>query len=297
MNHKATMTATAYPSFLELDIPPSSYEEAFIHIIPAEMEKSVSYGSGTAAGPGAILEASQQLEAFDGKTVPAEAGMYTHPPIRCNSKTAHEDIALIASVVAPVIRKKSIPIILGGEHTVTLGALRPFKEAGERIGVVQFDAHADLRDSYEGDHMSHACVMRRVHEMGFPIMQIGIRSLSQPEDIFRQKHNIPCLEAETIYRGGIPDAVLPQDFPGNIYITFDIDCLDPSIMPATGTPEPGGLNWYQAVDLLGRVADGRNICGCDVVELAPAPSMHAADFIAAKLVYAMIGIINRGRKP
>jgi len=285
-----------YPAFLESDIPPSSYEEALIHIIPVKMEKSVSYGAGTEAGPAAILRASQQLEAFDGKTVPGESGMYTHPPVRCNSNTAHEDIALIASEVAPVIRQKSVPVILGGEHTVTLGPLKAFRDAGEKIGVVQFDAHADLRDSFEGDHMSHACVMRRVHETGFPIMQIGIRSLSQPEDIFRQERNIPCLDAETIYRGGIPDAVLPPDFPEKIYITFDIDCLDPSIMPATGTPEPGGLSWYQALDLLTRVAEGRTICGCDVVELAPAPHMHAADFIAAKLVYVMIGMIERTMK-
>ena len=282
-----------YPAFLESDIPPSSYEEALIHIIPVKMEKSVSYGAGTAAGPTAILQASQQLEAFDGKTVPGESGIYTHTPVRCNSNTAHEDIALIASEVAPVIRQNSVPVVLGGEHTVTIGALRPFKDAGEKIGVVQFDAHTDLRDSYEGDPMSHACVMRRVHEMEFPIMQIGIRSLSQPEDIFRREHNIPCLDAETIYRSGIPDEVLPPEFPEKIYITFDVDCLDPSIMPATGTPEPGGLNWYQALDLLNRVAEGRIICGCDVVELAPAPHMHAADFVAAKLVYAMIGMIER----
>jgi agmatinase len=135
--------------------------------------------------------------------------------------------------------------------------------------------------------------MRRVYEMGFPIIQIGIRSLSQQEDIFRRKHNIPCLEAETIYRDCIPAEVLPRDFPENIYITFDVDCLDPSIMPATGTPEPGGLNWYQVVDLLEKVADGRNICGADVVELAPREGLHGADFTAAKLVYTLIALINK----
>jgi agmatinase len=297
MNHKKkTMPSTAYPSFLESDIPPSSYEKALVHIIPVGMEKSVSYGAGTAEGPGAILQASQQLETFDGHSIPGETGIYTHPPVPCNGKTPHEDIALISSTVAPVIRQESVPIILGGEHTVTLGPLRSFKDTGKKIGVIQFDAHADLRDSYEGDHLSHACVMRRIHEMGFPIMQIGIRSLSQPEDIFRKKHNIPCLEAEAIYRKGIPDTVLPPGFPEKIYITFDLDCLDPSIMPATGTPEPGGLNWYQALDLVNRVAEGRTVCGCDVVELAPAPNMHGADFTAAKLVYAMISVINRTRR-
>ena len=291
------MTTTGYPGFLSSDIPPSSYDEALVHIIPVEMEKSVSYGSGTAAGPRAILEASLQLEAFDGKTVPGSVGMHTHPPLRCDSETADEDIILISSETAAVIRKKAIPILLGGEHTVTLGAVRAFRDSGEQFGVVQFDAHADLRDSYEENPLSHACVMRRIHEMGIPIMQIGIRSLSQEEETFRRQYGIPCLGAETIYRAGIPDAVLPPGFPGKIYITFDIDCLDPSIMPATGTPEPGGLSWYQALDLIGKVAAERTICGCDVVELAPADSMHAAEFIAAKLVYALIGLIKENRRP
>ena len=125
------MTTTGYPGFLASDIPPSSYDDAFIHIIPVEMEKSVSYGSGTAAGPRAILEASLQLEAFDGKTVPGSVGMYTHPPLRCDSATAEEDILLISSETAPVIRKQAVPIILGGEHTVTLGAVKALRDIGE----------------------------------------------------------------------------------------------------------------------------------------------------------------------
>ncbi|MFC1844150.1 agmatinase [Thermodesulfobacteriota bacterium] len=284
-----------YPNFLELDITPASFENALFHILPAPLEKSVSYGSGTAKGPQAILQASLQLEAFDGQDIPAESGIHTHPPVKCGVENVQEDLATISAEVSKIIDHLGVPIILGGEHTVTLGALKAFAERNERIGVVQFDAHCDLRDTYENNPLSHACVMRRVHELGFPIMQIGIRSLSQPEDVFSRENSIPCLDAKTIYREGIPEEVLPPGFPEKIYITFDVDCLDPSIMPATGTPEPGGLGWYQAIDLLGKVAAGRNICGFDVVELAPSDGLHAADFTAAKLVYTLIGIISRSK--
>lgn len=289
------MKNTLYPDFLGLDIQPASFEDALFHILPVPMEKSVSYGGGTVNGPGAILQASLQLEAFDGTGIPAEAGLHTHPPVQCGLEKVEDDLAVISAEVGRIIDKEGVPVVLGGEHTVTLGPLQAFAERNEKIGVVQFDAHCDLRNSYEGNSLSHACVMRRVYDMGFPIMQIGIRSLSQPEDVFRKEKHIPCLEAATIYCDGIPAKVLPPDFPQKIYISFDVDCLDPSIMPATGTPEPGGLNWYQAIALLGKLATERSICGFDVVELAPVAGLHAADFTAAKLVYAMIGMISRTR--
>jgi len=284
------MINPVYPGFLELDIPPSSYEDARIHIIPVEMEKSVSYGSGTAAGPRAILEASLQLEAFDGKSNPGKAGMYTHQPLKCQAVEAEEDLEAIAAEVTKVLQKNGLPAILGGEHTLTLGVLKAFVNSNKKIGVVQFDAHADLRDSYENNPLSHACIMRRVHDLNIPFMQIGIRSLSEAEYLFRKAHNIQSLDAEDLYAGGLPPEVLPWDFPEQIYITFDVDCFDASIMPATGTPEPGGLTWYQVMDLLHKVAAKRTVCGFDVVELAPIKGMPAPDFTAAKLVYKLIGL-------
>lgn len=284
------MTKSSYPSFLELDIRPVSYEEARVHIIPVEMEKSVSYGGGAAAGPRAILEASLQLEAFDGRSVPGQAGMHTHAPLKCEAAAVVDDLAAISAEVGGVLQKNGLPVILGGEHTVSLGALKAFVDSGRKIGVVQFDAHADLRDSYEEDPFSHACVMRRVHDLGLPFVQIGIRSLSEDEYIFRRTHDIKHLDAADLYAEGIPAEVLPWDFPEHIYITFDVDCFDASIMPATGTPEPGGLTWYQVMDLLHKVVSGRTICGFDVVELAPIPGMHGPDFTAAKLVYKLMGL-------
>jgi len=286
----AEMKTLSYPSFLEYDLPLYTYEEARVHIIPVEMEKSVSYGTGTADGPRAILTASLQLEAFDGKTIPGEAGLFTHPPLKCQAVEAAEDLENITAEVRGVIDKNGLPVILGGEHTVTLGALKAFVDSGKKIGVVQFDAHADLRDSYEQNTFSHACVMRRVHEMNLPFVQIGIRSLSKKEHEFRKRHNIRSFDAAHLYSGGIPAEILPRDFPEHIYITFDVDCFDASIMPATGTPEPGGLNWYQIIELLHNVTAKRNICGFDVVELAPIPGLHAPDFTVAKLVYKLIGL-------
>lgn len=284
------MKNPAYPAFLELDIPPSPFDEARIHIIPVEMEKSVSYGRGTAAGPAAILTASLQLEAFDGKTIPGKAGIHTHQPLPCKAEKAVDDLEAIAAEVEEVIKKNGLPAILGGEHTVTLGALKAFTGSGKKIGVVQFDAHADLRDSYENNHLSHACVMRRVHEMNIPFMQIGIRSLSEEEHRFRGANNIHSLDAADLYAKGIPPEILPRDFPEQIYITFDVDCFDACIMPATGTPEPGGLTWYQVMELLHKVTEERRVCGFDVVELAPISGMQAPDFTVAKLVYTLIGL-------
>jgi len=290
------MKNSIYPGFLELDIPPASFENALFHILPVPLEKSVSYGTGTGQGPEAILQASLQLEAFDGQGIPAESGIHTSSPVKCTAENVQDDLAAISAEITKILDHPGVPIILGGEHTATLGALRVFAERNEKIGVVQFDAHCDLRDSYEDNSLSHACVMRRVHEMGFPIMQIGIRSLSMEEDIFRKEKNIPCLDAAAIFHDGIPSEILPPGFPERIYITFDVDCFDPAIMPATGTPEPGGLTWYQTIELLGKVAAGRNICGFDVVELAPSAALHAADFTAAKLVYTIMGIISRAAR-
>ena len=173
---------------------------------------------------------------------------------------------------------------------MSVGAFQALSRLNTPVGIIQFDAHADLRDSYESNPLSHACVMRRVHDMGIPFFQIGIRSLSEEEDTFRKTHNIKSLDAADLYTGGIPAEVLPRDFPDQLYITFDVDCFDASIMPATGTPEPGGLTWYQVMDLLHKVAEKRMICGFDVVELAPIRGMQAPDFTVAKLVYKIIGL-------
>jgi agmatinase len=188
------------------------------------------------------------------------------------------------------VRQGKVPITLGGEHTVTFGPVRALAEAGHRFGVVQFDAHADLRDRYHDDPLSHACVMRRIHDLGIPAFAIGVRSLSAAEHAFRLRAGLHHLDAEALAAGGYPDPLLPDDFPREIYVTFDVDAFDPSLMPSTGTPEPGGLHWYQAIHGLHHALAGRRLLAADVVELAPQPGQHAPDFTAAKLVYALMGM-------
>ena len=166
-----------------------------------------------------------------------------------------------------------------------------------RIGVVQIDAHADLRDQFEGSKYSHACVMRRaVEELHTPLFQCGVRALSQEEELFRQSQPaISHLDARDLAFSGISPQVLPPDFPETIYLTVDVDGLDPSVIRATGTPVPGGLSWYQCLTVLGQAMKGRHVVGFDVVELAPDQTDHASSFAAALLVYSIMGMIQRNR--
>lgn len=277
--------------FLFSEVGIVSFDEALFHVIPVPLERSVSYGKGTGAGPGAILEASQQLEIFDSTGIPAERGIHTRPYVSCRGKI--EDVLeRVAASVAESAMAGKVPIVLGGEHTVTAGAVRAFAEKRD-FGIVQFDAHADLRQSYEGDAWSHASVIRRVYESGIPFMQVGVRSLSPGEVAFRREAGIFCLDADLLHRDGVPEKILPADFPREIYISFDVDGLDPSVIRATGTPEPGGVSWHQAMTICERLSREARIIGFDVVELAPRRGDHASDFAAARLVYNLMGYACR----
>jgi len=278
-----------YMGFLSSEIGHPSQSNCLFHVIPAGYEKSVSYGSGTQSGPQAIIEASQQLEMFDGHSIPADHGIYTHPPLIFNDND-EVNILLIEKTVSSVLNKQKKPVLLGGEHTVSVGAFQALSKRNENIGIVQFDAHADLRDSFKGNNLSHACVMKRAIDLGFPVAQFGVRSLSYEEHIFRKNKKIFHVDAVSLAKMTNINQSLPDNFPEMIYITFDLDCLDPSVISSTGTPVPGGLTWYQAIALLNSIAKGKIIIGFDVVELAPIAGHHASDFAAASLVYTMMGI-------
>lgn len=284
------MTETDYLNFHGEDVTPSSPDMALFHIIPAPFERSVSYGTGTAQGPKAILQASEQLELFTGKNIPAEHGIYTAPPVNC-SGSCEKTLTHIRDSVARTLQFNKIPIVLGGEHTVTCGVIDAIKQYHDDFGVIQFDAHADLRDSYEGSSFSHACVMRRIHELGIPIYQLGTRSYSLEEHLYRKEHAIPFRDSEDIWKNGV-NLQLPKDFPQKVFITFDIDGLDSAIMPATGTPVPGGLGWHQAMWLIEAIMEQCICIGFDVVELAPIEQLHGANFTAAQLVYNMMGYLS-----
>lgn len=287
------MKHLTYPTFLASEYAPAPPDKARFHVIPVPYEKTTSYGKGTAYGPSAILAASQQLEAFNGQCCPGDQGIHTARPVDC-AGSATTVLGRIERRVHAALHHGAVPVLLGGEHTITLGAVRALLDAGIRFGVVQFDAHADLRNEYEGSPFSHACVMRRIVELGVPVLQIGVRALCEEEAGFRRTARIRHVDAAALAARGIPRRLMPTAFPRALYISFDVDGLDPSIMPATGTPVPGGLSWYQAQTLLKRITVGRQMVGFDVVELAPLRGLHAADFTAAQLVYDLMGLAIAG---
>lgn len=285
--------APGYPVFLGSELQQPAPEEARFHIISAPYEESVSYGGGTAHGPAAILGASWQLETWDGKSEPFEQGIYTHPPVDISGKP-EQVIKRIAEVTKEVMALGKLPVMLGGEHTVTYGVIKGLLDAGvEDFGVVQIDAHADLRDAYEGNPYSHASVMKRILDEDVPLFQLGVRAFCQEEIQTRKTYGVKHLDAEVLVPKSVQSFDLPDDFPDKVYFTLDIDGMDPSVFPATGTPVPGGLGWYQTLALFECVAKQREIIGFDIVEFAPIEGFHAYEFSAALLAYKMMGIVER----
>lgn len=281
-----------YPVFLESEIGRMDAEESLFHVIPVPLERTVSYGAGTAAGPAAILKASRALELYDGYSVPAQYGIHTTREVSCRG-SIQKILQDIKTAVTRTVTSGSIPVLLGGEHALTSSAVSALKGTDNSFGIVQFDAHADLRDSYENDPYSHASVMKRIYDMNVPIFQIGIRSMSPEEVTFRDASGIGHLDDIELARNKIPESILPKNFPKSLYITFDIDAFSPALIPATGTPEPGGLDWHAALLILENIISGRRILGFDVVELAPVKGLPAPDFTTARLVYNIMGMITR----
>jgi len=284
-----------YPIFLGSEIEQPEPEQALFHVLPVPYEKSVSYGGGTALGPNAILQASWQLEEWDGKSKPCDEGIYTCEPVDC-SVAPQQVIDNIAKATADIIKSGGMPVVLGGEHTVTYGVIKGLRDAGiEDFGIVQIDAHADLRQAYEGDFLSHASVMKRAVDMGIPLYQLGIRAYCEEEMAFREEFGVLYQDADELVLNRIQSIELPDDFPQKVFFTLDIDGMDPSVFPSTGTPVPGGLDWYQTLSLFESVAKQREIIGFDIMEFAPIEGFHAYDFSASLLTYKLMGIVQRNR--
>ena len=281
--------------FFGSDVPETGPERARFHVLPVPYEKTVSYGHGTAKGPGAILEASGQLERWDGQSDPGAEGIYTWPAVDCSGK-AEVVIDSISRNVRKILELKKTPVVLGGEHTVTWGVIKGYLDAGVKdFGVVQIDAHADLRDAYEGEKYSHASVMRRVVEAGVPLVQLGNRAFCEEEQDARKKHKVRAFDAIDLVPTQVSKIKLAKTFPSKVFFTVDVDGIDPSVLPATGTPVPGGLGWYQTLGLFESVARQRRIIGFDIMEFAPIDGFHAFDFAAALLTYKLMGIVQRSR--
>ena len=256
-------------------------------IIPCPMEKTVSYGAGTLGGPTAILEASQELE----RSSVCEQGIFTQQEIDCSAdhKTC---LSELRNRVGKVIESKKIPAVLGGEHSLSWATVNGVTDVlGQKIGIIQIDAHADLRESYEGNSHSHASVMNLLVNEGHKLVSFGVRALCEQEKSFRQEKGVIFWDGEELVRNQTNHIQLPADFPKLVYISFDLDGLDPSVMPAVGTPVPGGLSYYQAIDLVKSALEGRTCVGMDLVELAPLQGDIVSPFTAACLLQRLMELV------
>lgn len=260
------------------------------------MEKTVTYLRGTSRGPERILQASRQVELYDPELEisPYRAGIFTARPIDCRGNSA----ACLEKIEAAVgqIPGGAVPICLGGEHTLSLGAIRALRAPTAGVSVLYLDAHADLRESYGGTPLSHASVMRRVHELGIPIVPVGIRALSREEADYLAAEKIRYFPGWKYAAGDYPWAEIADALGERIYLSIDLDAFDPSQVPGVGTPEPGGLGWKEAIALFGALrAAGKTLVGADLVELCPRDGEIVSEFFAARLLYKLIGYFFFGQ--
>lgn len=296
-------------NFLGLDEPWCHPDGAGVHVLPAPYEHTSSYIQGSDLGPSAILTASQQVELYD-ETLGCEpyrewGGVATAGPLDLGGKVDRAAVEAIQAFVEPSVAAGRFVLTLTGEHTGALGAIRAHARRHPGLCVVQIDAHGDLRQAYQGNPYSHASVMARVVEDGLPLVQVGIRSIS-PEEValIARTASIATFFAAKIldpsgpYEGRaakwIPDVV--KACTGPVYLTFDCDGLDASLVPALGTPEPGGLGWYDTLSLVTALAQGPGIVGMDVSEIAPIEGFAAPQFAVARLIYRILGRIKAGRR-
>ena len=289
-------------NFLGLDEDASDFERAGVVILPVPYEATTSFGAGTGAGPAAILEASRYIELYDQEldADPYEVGIATLPSLSLTGAgpaDAVRELRAAYDALLEVAGDKFI-VALGGEHSITSAPILAWADrlGGERLSVLQFDAHTDLRPEYEGSPYSHAAVMHRVHDR-VDLVAVGIRALTREErELARASDNIHLFLADDIHTGeGWMDEVMAKLGP-KVYISFDVDGFDPALVPSTGTPEPGGLQWYPVMKLLRRVFAEREVVAADVVELAPIPGLAAPDFLVAKLIYKMVGYRQAGAR-
>ena len=281
-------------SFLGLDEQAASFADASAVILPVPYESTTSYGGGAKAGPSAIIEASRYIELydqeFDAETA-LEIGIHTLPAVELTRAGAREAMVELREVHDRILdaAEGRFVLMLGGEHSVSSPAIRAHAARhDDRITVLQFDAHADLRAEYEGSPHSHASAMARVLDVA-DVVGVGLRAVSQEEiEVARAHDGVTMIWADEMWEDDRwTDRALERLGP-KVYLTFDVDYFDPSLVPSTGTPEPGGGDWYRTLRFLKRVFAEREVVGCDVVELAPTPGLHAPDFLVAKLVYKLL---------
>lgn len=271
-------------------------EGSRVEVLSAPLANTVSWKGGTDQGPAAILAASDTLELFDDELLidTYRIGLATLPPLMLSRQSSKEACAIIEKAVAGVLARGRFPVLLGGEHTVTVPAVAACSKRFDNLHVLQVDAHLDLRDRYLGDPLSHACVMRRLDELGLDFTQVGIRSISREEWEFVEAKGLRPFTMQRLRSEADWIEQVIGRIKGPVYLTIDVDGLDAQVMPATGTPEPGGLSWWQLTDLVRAVASRHQVVAMDCVEFSPIEGAHHAAYTAAKLIYRCLGYIFGG---
>ena len=269
----------------------SDYNKSQVVVLPCGLEKTTSYAKGTSRAPQAILEASHQVEFYDEEleSEPFKVGIHTLNELKFENMSLENSFKMITSKISPILDDKKLPLVIGGEHSITPAIISAYKKFHKTMTVLQLDAHADLREEYDGTKLSHACAMARTREM-CPVVHVGIRNLSKEEALLVKQNNLPVFFAYKTHNAAnwiqqVVSSILTDD----VYISIDVDAFDSSIMPDTGTPEPGGLTWWDVTGLIKEVSKHKKIIGYDIVELLPRPDHHASDFMIAKLAYKCIG--------
>lgn len=270
----------------------AAYDGSNVVILPVPYEATTSFRSGTKEGPLAVIKASRGMELYDEelRAEPFQVGIHTFDELDLSLASPEDPHRRLEELVEALMLDDKFPILVGGEHSISLGPVRAFGKRFPDLTVLQLDAHADMRDTFQGTPYSHACIARRISEI-CPIVQVGVRSLSREEAEFLEQGQVEnVLFATDIVSGRKSFADFLAKLGDKVYVTVDIDVFDPAEVPAVGTPEPGGLGWHQVLDILRQVFDSRNVIGLDLVELCPIPGNVAPDFLAARLVYKIIGM-------
>lgn len=281
-------------NFLAIDKKYSSFDNSKIVILSCPFEKTTSYGKGTSKGPSSIIKASHYVEFFDEETekeVCFQDGICTLKPLSFKNISGKKALDLIFTKVRTLIGEGKFIVTLGGEHTISVAAIKAHFDLFPDISILHLDAHSDLRQEYEGSKYSHASFAARVAEFTTKIIQVGIRAQCKEEHEFIKEKRINTFYAYEIRDAGFDDNIIEKiisTLSTNVYLTFDVDYFDPSIMPSTGTPEPDGFYWHETMKFLKAVARSRTLVGFDVVELAPNKSIPFPDFLAAKLIYKIL---------
>ncbi len=284
-------------AFMHLDDADTAFETARVVVVPVPFDGTTCYRPGTREGPQAIIDASRNLELYDAelRRSPYRVGIHTLQAVEPVMGNAAGMVDRTEQVTGHLLDQNKFVVTLGGDHLTSIGVIRAFAKRHPGLSVLQIDAHADLREEYEGSPLSSATIMRRVLDVCPRTAQVGIRSLSEPEAQLVEERKLPMWLASDIHaqtlrgqRGWIDDVVAALG--DEVYVTIDIDAFDPSLVPGTGTPEPGGLTWYDVIDLLTAVTARKRVVGADVVELSPLVEGHVSPVVGAKLVYKLIGL-------